>query len=140
MLRNRQYAIEVDFFTTEQIETSMSIKQFDYGTSNISFLLTSKGEQIQISEDEEIIVIFKLKNNIVANRINNQIQGEVVALTQEDGTITVDVPKKILKNQGTVHCEVVIVNKVNGNRKTSPNITFSIVKSLVDFEQLIDGE
>ncbi len=140
MLRNRQYAIEVDFFTTEQIETSMSFKQFDYGTSNISFLLTSKGEQIQISEDEEIIVIFKLKNNIVANRINNQIQGEVVALTQEDGTITVDVPKKILKNQGTVHCEVVIVNKVNGNRKTSPNITFSIVKSLVDFEQLIDGE
>ena len=118
----------------------MSFKQFDYGTSNISFLLTSKGEQIQISEDEEIIVIFKLKNNIVANRINNQIQGEVVALTQEDGTITVDVPKKILKNQGTVHCEVVIVNKVNGNRKTSPNITFSIVKSLVDFEQLIDGE
>ena len=75
MLRNRQYAIEVDFFTTEQIETSMSFKQFDYGTSNISFLLTSKGEQIQISEDEEIIVIFKLKNNIVANRINNQIQG-----------------------------------------------------------------
>ena len=140
MLRNRQYAIEVDFFTTEQIETSMSFKQFDYGTSNISFLVTSKGEQIQISEDEEIIVIFKLKNNIVANRINNQIQGEVVALTQEDGTITVDVPKKILKNQGTVHCEVVIVNKVNGNRKTSPNITFSIVKSLVDFEQLIDGE
>ena len=140
MLRNRQYAIEVDFFTTEQIETSMSFKQFDYGTSNISFLLTSKGEQIQISEDEEIIVIFKLKNNIVANRINNQIQGEVVALTQEDGTITVDVPKKILKIQGTVHCEVVIVNKVNGNRKTSPNITFSIVKSLVDFEQLIDGE
>ena len=140
MLRNRQYAIEVDFFTTEQIETSMSFKQFDYGTSNISFLLTSKGEQIQISEDEEIIVIFKLKNNIVANRINNQIQGEVVALTQEDGTITVDVPKKILKNQGTVHCEIVIVNKVNGNRKTSPNITFSIVKSLVDFEQLIDGE
>ena len=140
MLRNRQYAIEVDFFTTEQIETSMSFKQFDYGASNISFLLTSKGEQNQISEDEEIIVIFKLKNNIVANRINNQIQGEVVALTQEDGTITVDVPKKILKNQGTVHCEVVIVNKVNGNRKTSPNITFSIVKSLVDFEQLIDGE
>lgn len=140
MLRNRQYVIEVDFFTTEQIETSMSFKQYDYGTSNISFLLKSEGQELQLSEDEEIIVIFKLKNNIVANRINNQIQGEVVASTQDDGTITVDVPKKILKNQGTVHCEVVIVNKVNGNRKTSPNITFSIVKSLVDFEQLTDGE
>lgn len=140
MLRNRQYAIEVDFFTTEQIETSMSFKQYDYGTSNISFLLKSKGQEIQLSEDEEIIVIFKLKNNIVANRVDKPVQGEVVASTQDDGTITVDVPKKILKNQGTVHCEVVIVNKVNGNRKTSPNITFSIVKSLVDFDELLSGE
>ena len=140
MLRNRQYAIEVDFFTTEQIETSMSFKQYDYGTSNISFLLKSKGQEIQLSEDEEIIVIFKLKNNIVANRVDKPVQGEVVASTQDDATITVDVPKKILKNQGTVHCEVVIVNKVNGNRKTSPNITFSIVKSLVDFDELLSGE
>ena len=140
MLWNRQYAFEVDFFTTEQIETSMSFKQYDYGTSNISFLLKSKGQEIQLSEDEEIIVIFKLKNNIVANRVDKPVQGEVVASTQDDGTITVDVPKKILKNQGTVHCEVVIVNKVNGNRKTSPNITFSIVKSLVDFDELLSGE
>lgn len=140
MQRNRDYTIEVDFFKTDPIETSMSFKQYDYGTSNISFLLKSEGQEIQISEDEEIIVIFKLKNNIVANRVDRPVQGEVIASTQDDGTITVDIPKKILKNQGTVHCEVVIVNKVNGNRKTSPNITFSIVKSLVDFDELLSGE
>lgn len=140
MVRNREYTIPIDFRSTDTVETSMSFKQYDYGTSNISFLLKSEGQEIQISEDEEIIVIFKLKNNIVANRVDKPVQGEVVASTQDDGTITVDIPKKILKNQGTVHCEVVIVNKVNGNRKTSPNITFSIVKSLVDFDELLSGE
>ena len=52
MRRNRDYAIEVDFFSTEPIESSMSFKQYDYGTSEIRFSLFSKGEILQLEEDK----------------------------------------------------------------------------------------
>ena len=152
MRRNRDYAIEVDFFSTEPIESSMSFKQYDYGTSEIRFSLFSKGEILQLEEDEEIIIVFKCKNNITAERVEKTVRlvsGEdvlypktlITNILNEDGTVTTYIPKQVMKNQGTTHCELVIINKVNGNRKTSPDISFTIVKSLVDvdFESLIGG-
>lgn len=140
MRRNRDYAIEVDFFNTDPIESSMSFKQYDYGTSEIRFSLFSKGEVLQLEEDEEIIIVFKCKNNITAERVEKTEIGRS-GILNEDGTVTTYIPKQVMKNQGTTHCELVIINKVNGNRKTSPDISFTIVKSLVDvdFESLIGG-
>lgn len=138
MQRNRDYTIEVDFFKTDPIESSISFKQYDYGTSNIRFLLKYKGEKLRLNENEKIISIFKYRNSIVANKIDESIQHDV-QLLEDDGGIIVQIPQEILKNQGTVHCEIVIFNEVNGNRKTSPNITFSIIKSLIDFKDLNNG-
>lgn len=138
MQRNREYAIEVDFFETEPIESSISFKQYDYGTSEIKFILYSKGETLQLQEDEEIVIVFKCKNSIIAERID-KIEVSRRGQLNEDGTIIAHIPNQVMKNQGTAHCELVIVNKTNGNRKTSPDISFVIVKSLVDvdFENLI---
>ena len=118
----------------------MSFKQYDYGTSEIRFSLFSKGEILQLEEDEEIIIVFKCKNNITAERVEKTEIGRS-GILNEDGTVTTYIPKQVMKNQGTTHCELVIINKVNGNRKTSPDISFTIVKSLVDvdFESLIGG-
>lgn len=138
MQRNRDYTIEVDFFKTDPIESSISFKQYDYGTSEIKFSLFSKGETLKLEENEELIIVFKCKNNITAERVEKTEIGKSGILNQ-DGTVTTYIPKQVMKNQGTTHCELVIVNKENGNRKTSPDISFTIVKSLVDvdFESLI---
>ena len=87
MRRNRDYAIEVDFFSTEPIESSMSFKQYDYGTSEIRFSLFSKGEILQLEEDEEIIIVFKCKNNITAERVEKTEIGRS-GILNEDGTVT----------------------------------------------------
>ena len=138
MQRNRDYTIEVDFFKTDPIESSISFKQYDYGTSEIKFSLFSKGETLKLEENEELIIVFKCKNNITAERVEKTEIGKS-GILNEDGTVTTYIPKQVMKNQGTTHCELVIVNKENGNRKTSPDISFTIVKSLVDvdFESLI---
>ena len=138
MQRNRDYTIEVDFFKTDPIESSISFKQYDYGTSEIKFSLFSKGETLKLEENEALIIVFKCKNNITAERVEKTEIGKS-GILNEDGTVTTYIPKQVMKNQGTTHCELVIVNKENGNRKTSPDISFTIVKSLVDvdFESLI---
>ena len=140
MLKNRQYEVLVDFFNTDTINTDMAFKQFDYGTSTIKFITRYKGNNIELQEGEQIIVVFQYKNNVVANKVEDNTKYNIPRSMDEEGNIVVNVPKQILKNQGTVHCEIVILNELNGNRKTSPNITFSIVKSLMDLEHLNNGE
>lgn len=140
MLKNRQYEVLVDFFNTDTINTDMAFKQFDYGTSTIKFITRYKGNNIELQEGEQIIVVFQYKNNVVANKVEDNTKYNIPRSMDEEGNIVVNVPKQILKNQGTVHCEIVILNELNGNRKTSPNITFSIVKSLMDLEHLDNGE
>ena len=140
MLKNRQYEVLVDFFNTDTINTDMAFKQFDYGTSTIKFITRYKGNNIELQEGEQIIVVFQYKNNVVANKVEDNTKYNIPRSMDEQGNIVVNVPKQILKNQGTVHCEIVILNELNGNRKTSPNITFSIVKSLMDLEHLNNGE
>ena len=140
MLKNRQYEVLVDFFNTDTINTDMTFKQFDYGTSTIKFITRYKGNNIELQEGEQIIVVFQYKNNVVANKVEDNTKYNIPRSMDEEGNIVVNVPKQILKNQGTVHCEIVILNELNGNRKTSPNITFSIVKSLIDLEHLNNGE
>lgn len=140
MLKNRQYEVLVDFFNTDTINTDMTFKQFDYGTSTIKFIIKYKGNSIELQEGEKVVVVFQYKNNLVANKVEDNTKYDVPKSMDEEGNIVVNVPRQILKNQGTVHCEIVILNELNGNRKTSPNITFSIVKSLMDLEHLDNGE
>ena len=139
MVRNREYTIPIDFRSTDIVETSINFKQYDYGTSTLNLQLLFDNEPLIIKETEDIYIVFKAKSNIVKNELPKSVKAKTITF-EDDGTISVTVPKQILKVSGAINFEVVIVDETNGNRKTSPNIIFTIVKSILDFEDLVRGE
>lgn len=139
MVKNREYTVSVDFLSTDTVETPITFKQFDYGTSTINFVLLYEGFPLIVRDVEEIVAVFKAKSNIVTDRQQSPVKAKTLTINP-DGTLTVLVPKQILKNNGVARCEIVVVDKVNGDRKTSPDVSFTIIKSLLDFDDLIEGE
>ena len=107
--------------------------------SNNEYIYLFDNEPLIIKETEDIYIVFKAKSNIVKNELPKSVKAKTITF-KDDGTISVTVPKQILKVSGAINFEVVIVDETNGNRKTSPNIIFTIVKSILDFEDLVRGE
>lgn len=139
---SREYTVVVDFKSTDTIQTDITFKQYDYGTSTINFDMRYNGNQLFMASDEEAVVVLKCKKTITTTNNLNTFQAIRARSVELIGgnILSVGIPKVILKNYGLISCEIVIMNKLNGNRKTSPNVTFSIINSLLDFENLLEGQ
>ena len=125
---NRVHGIKLDFNTTEKLDTEISYKQYDVGSSFLAIQLLHDNQIITIL-NETIIAIFKNGTSLITDK-NDKIVNSIAYIDdQAEGVILLPIPSEIIEKTGTVTCELVILSS-NGSRRTSPAFSFRIVKSL----------
>lgn len=136
---SRAYDLEIDISSVTTVKTNIAFKQYDYNSCLVNILYHNNGELIQNIKENVVIGVFKNSNGelFIDEETNKPVQTRA-RTTANDSVILLSIPDAVLKQDGTVACETIIITPEK-KRLTSSAFLFTIEPSLldIDFELVI---
>ena len=131
---SRAYDLEIDISSVTSVKTNIAFKQYDYNSCLINILYHNNGELIRNIKDNVVIGVFKnSKGELFIDEETNKPVQSLARTTSNDSIILLSIPDAVLKQDGTVACETIIITPEK-KRLTSSAFIFTIEPSLLDID------
>lgn len=131
----RTYPVTVDMDKLDTLVTDIKFKQYDFGSSQIIMQLFDDEIPLQLDNVHVVVSFLNSKDDIIIDTLTSS--DGVRILTSIDGVIKITIPDVVLRVGGKVDCEVMIIDN-DSKRSTAPRISFNIVNSLINHEDITD--